>query len=221
MVQTLNRHRPHPEPIRITGFGVAITVNLAALLFFSLPRDGVVEFPTLPKPEPEPFKVEDIRRVEIVPVKPVPAFPQAPELVPPKQQKQVPPVEHVLPTTDATKMSIPVSPNAHTHTPSPTTTVDVVLGAREAQVAYIHAPPPRYPPPAVRKGIQGVVLLRVLVGSNGLPRDVEVAESSGHGLLDRAAVDQVLQRWRFDPARQHGQPVDAWVEIPIEFTIPR
>jgi len=221
MVQTINRQRPHPEPIRITGFGVAITVNLAALLFFSLPRDAVVEFPTLPAPEPKPFKVEDVRQVELVPAKPVPEFPKPPELVPQTQQKQVPVVEPPTPTVETTPMSIPVPPVMHQPTPGPSSTVNVSLGAREAQVAYISAPPPRYPRAALRSNIQGIVLLRVLVGSNGLPREVEVADSSGHGLLDRAAVDQVLQRWRFDPARQHGQPIDAWVEIPIEFTIPR
>jgi len=67
-------------------------------------------------------------------------------------------------------------------------------------------------------GEQGVVLLRVFVTADGDPRQVVLKEGSGYSRLDRAAQD-VVQRWKFVPAKRGDQPVDAWVLVPIRFTL--
>ena len=48
---------------------------------------------------------------------------------------------------------------------------------------------------------------------------ITVARSSGHALLDRAALSTV-RRWRFRPAQQAGVAVAAegWVDIPFVLT---
>jgi protein TonB len=43
-------------------------------------------------------------------------------------------------------------------------------------------------------------------------------ESSGFPRLDERAADTV-RRWKFQPARQGGQPVEAWVIVPIQFSL--
>ncbi|MDT8420274.1 MAG: TonB family protein [Desulfuromonadales bacterium] len=84
---------------------------------------------------------------------------------------------------------------------------------------YADNPAPHYPDVALRKGWEGLVLLRVDVQKNGLVRDVAVASSSGFALLDQAAVSAV-SRWEFLPAMRSGLPVDGRAVIPISFVLP-
>ena len=80
--------------------------------------------------------------------------------------------------------------------------------------------PPEYPARAMRSGETGTVLVRVMVGPDGVPTDVEVAQRSGSRDLDRAALGAV-RHWRFRPARRNGQPVAASIDIPIDFQLER
>jgi protein TonB len=61
-------------------------------------------------------------------------------------------------------------------------------------------------------------MLRVLVSPTGLPAHIELRTSSGFDSLDRAAQDAVA-RWRFVPALQGDNPVEAWVQVPIVFKL--
>ncbi len=84
--------------------------------------------------------------------------------------------------------------------------------------AYLHNPPPVYPLPARRSGVQGKVMLEVAVTAQGSAREVEVARSSGSSLLDNAAQDAVRQ-WRFVPAHRGDEVVEARVVVPVEFKL--
>lgn len=88
-----------------------------------------------------------------------------------------------------------------------------------AQPDYSLNPKPPYPLFARRMGVQGLVLLRVLVRANGSVALVELANSSGSPLLDSSAIHTVRDRWRFIPAQQNGSPVDSWTEVPIRFVL--
>ncbi|WP_368566007.1 energy transducer TonB [Pseudoxanthomonas sp. UTMC 1351] len=81
-------------------------------------------------------------------------------------------------------------------------------------------PPPRYPATAMRRGSTGTVLVRVEVGIDGTPTDVQVAKRSGSRDLDRAALEAVRD-WRFRPGQRNGQPVTSVVTIPIDFSLER
>ncbi len=65
-------------------------------------------------------------------------------------------------------------------------------------------------------GVEGMVMLKVLVGREGSVLRMEVAQSSGHELLDRAASEAV-KNWRFVPARRGDSAVDEWVQVPVAF----
>lgn len=84
--------------------------------------------------------------------------------------------------------------------------------------AYLDNPQPSYPVLSRRLGEQGRVLLRVLVSGEGRAREVLVKGGSGFARLDQAAREAVL-RWRFLPARQGSQAVEAWVLVPITFSL--
>lgn len=90
-----------------------------------------------------------------------------------------------------------------------------------ARLQYLDAPAPPYPRDAMREGLTGTVMLEVLVDIDGRPLSVRVARSSGHRVLDQAARRQVLGRWRFQPALQDGQPVQAIGLVPVEFNLDR
>ena len=84
--------------------------------------------------------------------------------------------------------------------------------------AYLRNPAPRYPLMARRRGEQGTVTLRVLVTRDGLPAQVSVERTSGSGHLDSAALETV-KTWRFIPARQGSEPIEAWVLVPVVFRL--
>ncbi len=67
-------------------------------------------------------------------------------------------------------------------------------------------------------GEQGKVLLRAHVLPNGTADGVEIKRSSGSPRLDNAALEAV-RKWRFVPAKQGGQAIGAWVQIPINFSL--
>ena len=65
------------------------------------------------------------------------------------------------------------------------------------------------------------MLLRVTVGTNGRPETIELQQSSGHEVLDRAAIEQVRKRWRFRPLIVNGLPSRAIGLVPIHFSLDR
>ena len=60
--------------------------------------------------------------------------------------------------------------------------------------------------------------LRVLVTRDGFPARVSVERTSGSGQLDSAALETV-KTWRFVPARQGSEAIEAWVLVPVVFRL--
>ncbi|MDP2706372.1 MAG: energy transducer TonB, partial [Burkholderiales bacterium] len=73
---------------------------------------------------------------------------------------------------------------------------------------YLHNPPPSYPWQARRMGVEGRVVLHVEILPNGNTGRIDIRQSSGHELLDQAAI-RAVGAWRFDPARVAGEPITA------------
>jgi periplasmic protein TonB len=76
---------------------------------------------------------------------------------------------------------------------------------------------PVYTEDGRRRGVEGDVVMEVVVRSDGTIGNVRVVHGLGSG-LDQRAIDAVRQ-WRFNPARRHGTPVDVMVEIAVEFKL--
>ncbi|HEX8537400.1 MAG TPA: TonB family protein, partial [Cystobacter sp.] len=78
---------------------------------------------------------------------------------------------------------------------------------------------PRYPRRAKADGIEGLVLVRIIIGTDGRvePEHTRVIRSVPE--LDAAAISAVSQ-WRFSPAiGRQGRPVRVIVEIPVQFSL--
>lgn len=83
---------------------------------------------------------------------------------------------------------------------------------------YLNNPEPHYPLRARKKGLQGTVLLDVIINKDGNAKLVTLAKSSGYELLDQTAL-QTVMRWKFVPARIGNKTIEANVEVPITFRI--
>ncbi len=101
---------------------------------------------------------------------------------------------------------------------------------------------PAYPPDAKTDGVQGIFVLELVIGKDGVPRDVRVSGSAptperlaqlglkdpakrgtpaaleGDARLGVAAVDAVKQ-WRYEPVLKDGKPVDFKATVTVNFKL--
>ena len=76
---------------------------------------------------------------------------------------------------------------------------------------------PKYPDIARQAGIEGMVILKLLVDTDGSVLQVQVLKSL-HPALDQAAAD-AAKSWQFAPAKQRDKPVRVWVSFPVNFIL--
>jgi len=81
----------------------------------------------------------------------------------------------------------------------------------------INQPPP-YPVDAIRLRLEGVVMLQLRITAAGNVEDVQLIQSSGHRVLDEAAIKAVAQ-WKGEPAKRWGRPVESVERLPIRFRL--
>jgi protein TonB len=204
----------HPDTVRIVAMSAAIALNAAALIAVMRPMVAHMVDATRPT---QPFVLQFVEPPP--PVKPPPPIElqRIPTKAPPttvvQKHVEAPPV--VTPPMATDEGTAPMVPPAPVTASPPTEQA----GPVEATLAYVAAPAPKYPAQAIRGHMQGTVTLRVLVDETGKPLDVVIESSSGHELLDRAARDQVLAKWRFQPAQSNGHAVQAWARIPVNFDL--
>ena len=74
-----------------------------------------------------------------------------------------------------------------------------------------------YPATLREEGVGGAVGVWALVDASGDVIDTRLQESSGHALLDQAAL-RVARRFRFVPATEDGCAVPVWIAFPITFS---
>lgn len=171
--------------------------------------------------EPRPVVREELRPIERV-VQPEPV----PEIAPPRPQQVAPPLpsapppipEPVVAAPEPTAITAPVSP-APVVVPEPVAEIpEITMTAQMLVATYLRNPKPSYPIVSRRLGQQGTVFLRVFVTAIGDPTRVELKTSSGYPRLDQSAQEAV-QHWKFVPAKRGEHAVDAWVVVPIKFSL--
>jgi protein TonB len=205
----------HLEPNRIAGLAAAITLNMAVLMLLLVPMSA-------PPVMPLPTMTQVLHWVEVRPKPPTPPLPVPITHTPPaahappvRARPATPPTDETPVITDTqSKMTPDVGPELPARTigqgnpPLP--------GVR---LEYDRAPAPAYPRDALREGVQGTVMLQVLVDVDGRPLRVDVQRSSGDRRLDMAARRQVLEHWTFRPAMKDGRAVQAIGLVPIAFSL--
>ena len=144
---------------------------------------------------------------------------------PPPMPKLQPVPQVVQPNLPQIDTSAPPSPNAIRTAPPPAQMPTDMKGAEVAAVipprfdpAYLNNPLPVYPNMSRRLREIGVVQLRVRVNAAGEPLEIQLFKSSGYERLD-ASARAAMQKWKFQPARRNGNSVEAWVIVPLEFSL--
>lgn len=170
--------------------------------------------PPPPKPTPKPVVHEIVKT-------PVPTVARAEEPKPPSPADTVP----TGPSTDKPKFgvtmestsqagpgpSVPVGNTTRTEpTPNaPTETKPLAPAAAAHEVTKMPLPLGRctgkYTDDAKQAGIEGTVVLDVVVDETGHTRDIRIVEPLGHGLTEAAMA--ALRGCRFSPGEKDGKPV--------------
>ena len=161
--------------------------------------------PAPPKPSPTPPKP----RV----AKPTPAPEPMPVAIADPTPAPAAPVGVVEPQPAAKPVEAPVAA-----APAPAAPPAPAIVQPSSDASHLNNPKPVYPAVSKRLGEQGKIVLRVLIGTDGLPQKVEIKQSSGFERLDRQAVDTVT-RWRFVPGTRNGVPEAMWYLQPINFVL--
>lgn len=81
-----------------------------------------------------------------------------------------------------------------------------------------YRPPLKYPDVARKRGINGHVLLKLLVDASGNVQEVKLLASEPAGIFDQVAMTSVRD-WTFEPANYKGSPVKVWVKQRISFNL--
>jgi len=75
----------------------------------------------------------------------------------------------------------------------------------------------KYPEEARKQGIQGTVMLRVLVGPDGKTSTIEVVSTDNEQLNESAIA--TMKNTTFTPGKNLGKNVSAWVTVPVKFKL--
>jgi protein TonB len=188
----------------------------------------IVEPPPPPPPPPKVVEPPKPPVAKATPPKPKPVVPKPKPVVAkavplkpqPKTKVKAEVVDRVptpVPVQDNTPVvaKAPPSPPAP---PAPKPAVVEKVTQPSAGASYLHNPRPAYPEAAMERGLEGKVLMKVHVQPNGKPDSVTVSKSSGHSILDAAAVSTVKQ-WSFVPAMRGKTPIAGWVTVPLTFNL--
>lgn len=205
-----NRHRP-----------------VAALLAIGLPAALVVAVALSPMIMVTPPKSEPIHGTLIELQKPL--DPPPPETAKEKQptERSTAPTETVKPVVDTKPIGeifvdrgpivinppLPPGPPQVVDPPAPPKLVLAQLDSR-----YAGSFQPDYPAREQRAEIEGVVKVRVLIGTDGRVKAVELVSGDNPAFFE-ATKRRALSKWRFKPATRGGTAEESWKEMTVRFEI--
>lgn len=126
-------------------------------------------------------------------------------------------------TKTADKQELQKTENAVQQPPQKTNKPVVSSSAKQSapkiieEITFSARPTPiAYPSSAKRRNIEGVVLVEVWLDAQGKQTKQRIINSSGHQILDKAALKGVSQ-WRFSQQQSDGQAIAYRVQVPINF----
>jgi TonB family protein len=101
---------------------------------------------------------------------------------------------------------------------TPKTASNLPAGGDVQQAQLIYRKNPDYPALARSAGAKGTVELIATIGTNGRVKAVKITK--GHPLLQKAAVDAVMQ-WQYRPTMLNGHPVETETTVTLNFVAER
>jgi protein TonB len=185
---------------------ILATLALHFLLFYFFPA---FEF--------KPYELPEMEEFELV-------IPDIIEVPPPPEEITQPQPE-IIPSDDGVSADdIDIAPNVFPEFKDIPKLRDPQVEHSQSFYVFEEAPElitsvkPIYPELAMNAGIEGTVMLRVLVGEDGKVLSVDVLRSDVTPAMEEAAMVAARQ-FRFKPARQRTVPVRAYMAVPVEFRL--
>ena len=127
-----------------------------------------------------------------------------------------------MPTTQVAQVATAGSPGGtgRTATSNPGKTAPEVAPspAYDERPRVLKKVDPEYPRLAKMTGVEGIVVLLILIDESGNVEEIEVVKSLGNTGCDEAAV-KAIKQWRFAPAVRQGRPIAARVTMPVLFNL--
>lgn len=197
-----------------------------ALLINGLMITGIIF--AVPDIIPERFNPTKIFTIPIItpptdPIKPVKADPKHPA-APTNPVSETTTIEHSEASKSSSAAAGSTSAGDLTSfgtggTLAMTIKIEPVFKTAQVNPRFIKALQPAYPPGMIREEREGVVTVRVLIGTDGRVRAVEIIKADETVFLE-ATRKQALSKWRFLPATRDGTPVESWREMTVRFELP-
>ena len=188
--------------IRLAGVAALVLVTLAFLF--------------VPQPPVEPYQLRRPVVLDFVPLEPVPEVPVQPQ--------RVEPAHSSVPLPSDNPEAVTIDPNTDFRELKPDVTVtslptELPFVVVEHKPRLVRPVQPDYPDMARAAGIEGRVVVSMVVDTLGNVTGAEVYASSGNTLLDRAAV-AAAYKCGFVPGFQRDRPVIVRnVVLPFNFRL--
>lgn len=199
------------------------------------PREAVPSKPEpIPQAQPEPLPVEPVVAPVVERIPPAKREPKKPERRTSKSTKPAPtPTRSSSPKPARQTAKSPVLPSTAARAPDPMPSPAVQqaneresLPARSAeatarytdQLRTLIEQGKRYPRKALMRGRQGTVTVRLSINRDGSLRGIVVTTSSGHAVLDDAAIALAKKAAPF-PRLPVGQSVPFEVTVPVAYRL--
>ena len=228
---------------RAIGYAVLLSLLMHGALLFSFnmrpskgrpaplgPITAHLAVPRAPAPQPEPPKVEPRvepkaeppkPRVERPVVQPTPVAKPSPIPVPRPAPAAPTPPATAAPATPPQPSAPAAAAKAEPQpsTPAPSTAEADSLQAYRADLIEMAKKYKRYPRVAMDNNWEGKVVVRLVIGANGMIASVQVLSSAGHEVLDKQAQDMIQKakgRVLIPPALR-GR--NFTIEIPVTYEL--
>lgn len=214
--------RYHASAPRSLSFGAALAINGAILagMIFAAPNILVLKDPPIVmhpidiRDMPPPPPIEDPKPVERI----------QPHTAPqPVAQKPIVATTSPNDTGTTTRIDTPPQGIDKPADPGPATVIDppkpvaLLIGATP-DPRYAENFQPEYPAQEIRAQRDGVVTLRVLIGTDGRVKAVEPVSATSDAFF-AVTKRQALGKWRFRAATRGGVPEESWKTMTVRFRI--
>ncbi|MEP2101059.1 MAG: TonB family protein [Parasphingorhabdus sp.] len=93
-----------------------------------------------------------------------------------------------------------------------------VIADAKLNTRYSRQFQPPYPSGRLRMGDEGMITVRVLVGTDGRAKQIELVDSP-HQDFWTATQRHALKKWRFEPATKDGVRFESWITLKVRFEI--
>lgn len=189
--------------------------------------DKVTAVASAPKPETTTHHARStgVRHKETEKVQELPSAPTA-DFMPVKVEGQPSarrPVVNRYPrsgspiTRNPAEVAFKPAKTAWNATPEPDVSpLQIEVSPRESLNFVLKQVSPAYPPAARAAGVEGAVVLKTVIGKDGLVQRLEPI--SGDPMLASAAIDAVKQ-WRYRPYFRDGEPQQVQTLVVVEFSL--